>query len=381
LRLSSGFGRGGAGARIDRGRATRRLTALAFALLVTGCAKPDFYHGPKSDHFNGRRFFNPDGEQGTGGAQRESFWQYLTRAADERHSWPKTVPVTPSRPPARVAGSGMLVTWIGHSTVLVQAGGLNILTDPVWAERASPVKWAGVQRVRQPGVAIDDLPKIDLILISHDHYDHMDAHALKHIWKRDRPLVVTGLGNDVRLANWGVPAQARDWGGIVHVRPGVDVILERAHHWSARTESDRDLTLWTAFTVTLPGGNLYFAGDTGPGDMRWTTDVQSRGPVRFAILPIGALHAHGKVTGNHIDPAEAVAAFEQLGAGAALGVHWGTFELTDEPIDLPPTLLRQALAREHIAPDRFRVTEAGEQWSVPPLGAAQASPRSFGPKA
>jgi len=342
-------------------------------LLAASCAKPDFYHGPKSDHFDGHRFFNPDGEQGTGGAQRESFWQYLRRAGHERHKWPQVVPVMPSKPPARVDGQPMLVTWIGHSTVLIQTAGLNILTDPVWAQRASPVKWAGVQRVRQPGVAIDDLPKIDLILLSHDHYDHMDAHALKHIWKRDRPVIVTGLGNDVRLADWGVPAQARDWGGVVHVRPGIDVILERAHHWSARTEDDKDLTLWTAFTVTLPGGNLYYAGDTGPGDMRWTNDVLSHGPVRLAILPIGAIHANGKVTGNHIGPADAVTAFEQLHAGSALGVHWGTFELTDEPIDLPPALLKQALAQEHIAPDRFRATEAGEPWQIP-LAPSSSSP-------
>jgi L-ascorbate metabolism protein UlaG (beta-lactamase superfamily) len=368
LRVSRRVGRGGGGARVDRSGPTRRLIpVLALALLVAGCAKPDFYNGPKSDHFDGRHFFNPDGEQGTGGAQHESFWQYLRRAGHERHSWPKSVPVTPSRPPARVDGPRMLVTWIGHATVLVQADGLNILTDPVWAQRASPVKWAGVQRVRQPGVAIDDLPKIDLILISHDHYDHMDAHALKHIWKRDRPLIVTGLGNDVRLGNWGVSAVARDWGGTVRVRPGVDVILERAHHWSARTEDDKDLTLWTAFTVTLPGGNLYFAGDTGPGDMRWTSDVLSHGQVRLAILPIGAIHANSKVTGNHINPAQAVASFEQLGAGSALGIHWGTFELTDEPIDLPPTLLRRALAAEHIDPARFRVTEAGEPWWIPAL--------------
>jgi L-ascorbate metabolism protein UlaG (beta-lactamase superfamily) len=152
---------------------------------------------------------------------------------------------------------------------------------------------------------------------------------------------------------------------VVHVRPGIDVILERAHHWSARTEDDKDLTLWTAFTVTLPGGNLYFAGDTGPGDMRWTNDVLRHGPVRFAILPIGAIHANGKVTGNHINPEQAVTSFEQLHAGAALGVHWGTFELTDEPIDMPPTLLHHALAAEHIDPARFRVTEAGEPWWIP----------------
>ena len=347
----------------------RRHPLLAAALLLAGCGRADYYHGPRSDHFDGSRFRNPDGEQGTGGAERESFWQYLHRAAHERHKWPRSVPVTPSRPPTKIDGQAMLVTWIGHSTVLVQTEGLNILTDPVWAQRASPVKWAGVQRVRQPGVRFDDLPHIDLVLLSHDHYDHMDRHALHRLWRRDRPLIVTGLGNDVRLADWGIPSQAGDWGGVVHVRPGIDVILDRAHHWSARSERDKDETLWTGFTVTLPGGDLYYAGDTGPGDMRWATEAAAHGPVRFAILPIGAIHKNGVVTGNHIGPAQAVAAFAQLRAGTALGVHWGTFELTDEPIDLPPTLLRRSLAAAGIAPDRFRTTEAGEQWTIPALPA------------
>ena len=352
---------------------------LVAALLLAACGRTDFYHGPRSDHFDGTHFHNPDGEQGTGGAQREGFWQYLRRAAHERHKWPTSVPVTPSTPPARVEGQAMLVTWIGHATVLVQTEGLNILTDPVWARRASPVKWAGVQRVRQPGVRLADLPHIDLILLSHDHYDHMDRHALKALWRHDRPLIVTGLGNDVRLADLGIPSQARDWGGVVHVRPGIDVILDRAHHWSARSETDKDRTLWTAFTVTLPGGDLYYAGDTGPGDMRWATEAAAHGPVRFAILPIGAIHKNGVVTGNHIGPAQAADAFEQLHAGWALGVHWGTFELTDEPIDLPPTLLREALAARHIAPDRFRTTEAGAQWVVPATEVPTVPRRTPGP--
>jgi L-ascorbate metabolism protein UlaG (beta-lactamase superfamily) len=341
---------------------------LALALLAGSCAKPDFYRGPKSDHFNGHRFFNPDGEQGTGGDENKSLTEMLESKVVERHrNWPVSVPVTPSIPPRTVQGETMLVTWIGHSSVLVQTQGLNILIDPVWADRDSPVKDVGPLRVRAPGVRYADLPHIDLVLISHDHYDHMDEHLLRHLWARDHPLIVTGLGNDVRLASWGIASQARDWGGVVHLRPGIDVHLDRAHHWSARSTDDKNMTLWTGFTITLPGGNLYYAGDTGPGDMRWAVDAAKLGPVRFAILPIGAIHADGKVTGNHIGPAEAVTAFQQLHAGSALGVHWGTFELTDEPIDLPPTMLRQTLAAKHIAPDRFRVLEAGEQWQVPPF--------------
>ncbi|MDB5736427.1 MAG: hypothetical protein JWO65_95 [Sphingomonas bacterium] len=354
----------------------RRLDAVALCLLAA-CSAPIFYHGPKSDHFDGRHFFNPDGEQGTGGAQHEGAAQYLDDAMfHPRNAWPISVPIARSVPPPRVDGEAMLVTWIGHSTVLIQTQGLNILTDPVWAQRASPVQFAGPRRVRAPGVRFHSLPKIDLVLLSHDHYDHMDMKVLGKLWRRDRPLIVTGLGNDVRLAAEGINATARDWGQSVPVRPGMTVILDRVHHWSARGEKDRDATLWTGFTVTLPGGNLYFAGDTGAGDMRWALPVVAQGPVRLALLPIGAIHANAVVTGNHIGPAEAVTAFEQLHAGYALGVHWGTFELTNEPIDLPPTLLRQTLAERHIAADRFRVTEAGEQWSIPPLAAPAPSSAS-----
>lgn len=342
--------------------------------MLATCAKPHFYRGPESDHFDGRHFFNPDGEQGTGGDENRSLVQLLQGKVIERHrSWPASVPVTPSVPPRRVDGGAMLVTWIGHATVLVQTQGLNILTDPVWADRDSPVKGIGPLRVRAPGVRYADLPRIDLVLLSHDHYDHMDEHLLRHLWARDHPLIATGLGNDIRLASWGIASQARDWGGVVHVRPGIDVLFDRAHHWSARSTDDKNRTLWTGFTLTLPGGNLYYAGDTGPGDMRWAAQAARHGPVRFAILPIGAIHADGNVSGNHIGPGDAVRAFGQLRAGTALGVHWGTFELTDEPIDLPPTLLKQALAQNHIAPDRFRVTEAGEQWAIPALASASAS--------
>jgi L-ascorbate metabolism protein UlaG (beta-lactamase superfamily) len=357
-----------------------RRAAVLPLLLLAACAKPVFYHGPKSDHFNGRHFFNPDGKQGTGGAQHETSWQYLKDTLRGRHAWPTSVPVTPTIPPRRVAGQRMLVTWIGHATVLVQTQGLNILTDPVWSERASPVSFAGTKRVREPGVRLADLPKIDLILISHDHFDHMDRKALTTLWARDKPLIVTGLGNDVRLADWGVQAVARDWGQSVPVRPGISVRVDRVHHWSARTENDKNLTLWCGFTVSLPGGGLFYAGDTGPGDMRWAPAGADGQPIRLAILPIGALHANGVFTGNHIYPVHAVEAFEQIHAGYALGVHWGTFEMTDEPIDLPPTLLHQALDQQHIPRDRFRTTQAGEPWEIPAMAAVpRPAPSSSSP--
>ena len=350
---------------------------LAFPLLslfvLASCDAPSIRPGayPLSDHFDGQRFFNPDGAQGTGGQQRQTPLEMLETALRGRskgpNTWPARVPVTPTRPAARVAGAAMRVTWIGHSSVLVQTQGLNILIDPVWAERASPVDFLGPKRVREPGIRFHHLPRIDLVLLSHDHYDHLDTDIMERLWRRDRPLIVTGLNNDNLLARYGVRAVARDWGQKVAVRPGIDVILDRAHHWSAHGPKDHDRTLWTGFTVTLPGGNLYYAGDTGRGDMKWAVEAARHGPVRLAILPIGAWHFDGRDSGNHIGPADAVTAFGQVRAAYALGVHWGTFELTGEGIDQPREGLRAALATGHIDPARFRTLEAGGSWDIPAL--------------
>lgn len=374
----------------------RAGTALLFAvvaLLLAPTVVPPFldrvyYRGPASDHFDGRRFHNPDGgPTEAGGRVAASFlWRRLTR--HPRDLWPAHVAVAPGYPPAaatacpmapaRVAGSRarcvarpdprrMFATWIGHSTVLVQAGGISILTDPVYADRSGPWGVFGPKRVRAPGIAFDTLPHIDLVLVSHDHYDHMDLATLKRLWARDRPMIVTSLGNDAILRGAGVPSVARDWGGRVRVRPDVEVIVERVHHWGTRWGSDRDRALWSGFTVTLPGGNLFFAGDTAWGDGGWPVAAARDGPFRLAILPIGAIEPRAMMAPNHVDPAEAVASFRRLGAAHALGVHWGTFHLSEEAIDAPPKLLAAALARARIPADRFRTVEVGRPWDVPPI--------------
>jgi L-ascorbate metabolism protein UlaG (beta-lactamase superfamily) len=364
---------------------TLRPLALPALLLLSGCLSTTrtppsriYYHGPVSAHFDGQRFFNPDGESGTGGAKRDGASDYLRIAEGRGHAkrpaWPRSVPVTPAKPPARVPGTAMRVTWVGHATTLVQTQGLNILIDPVWAWRDSPVQLVGPRRVRAPGVRLHDLPPIDLVLISHNHYDHLDMRALGYLARRDHPLIVAGLGNDRLLAEHHIRATAADWGGTVPVKPGITVTLTRAHHWSARWIDDIDRSLWTGFRIALPGGDVYYAGDTGPGDMRWAGEARalSAAPIRLALLPIAPYHVSGRQTGNHIDPAQAVTAFGQLGAGYALGVHWGTFELGSEPIDDAPKRLAIALAAGHIDADRFRTLDAGESWMVPELGASEA---------
>lgn len=327
------------------------------------------YHaGPPSDHFDGERFFNPGGEAaGTGPepASRLAFLRFLL--GRDRAPWPRAVPVVQTVPTRRIAGEAMRATWIGHSTVLVQTQGLNILTDPLWSERASPVGWIGPRRVRAPGVALAALPPIDVVLVSHSHYDHLDLATLGALWRRDRPRILLPLGCDAILRAAGIAAQAHDWGDRVTIAPGIELRYDRVRHWSSRRGADRNRALWTGFTLALPGGDLFFAGDTGMGDGAWLREVARHGPYRLALIPIGAYRPRALMAPSHIDPAEAVAIFRAIAALSAVAIHWGTFPLSDEGVDEPPRDLAAALAAHGIAADRFRALEPGAAWDVPAL--------------
>ena len=237
----------------------------------------------------------------------------------------------------------MLVTWVGHSTVLVQTQGLNILTDPVWSKSAGPFGF-GPTRVAAPGIRFEDLPKIDLVLVSHDHYDHMDLATLKRLWERDKPLIVTSLGNDSVIGAGGRPGdrarlgRARDGAagdrGHRQPRPPLGQPLVRRPQPRLVVELRR----------ALPGGNLFFAGDTGAGDFGWADQAARYGPIRLALIPIGAFRfsAGQMAAGSHIGPVDAVEVYRRLGAARAIGVHWGTFRLSYEAWDTPPKLLSAA---------------------------------------
>jgi L-ascorbate metabolism protein UlaG (beta-lactamase superfamily) len=353
--------------RIGAGFAVLVLIVVLAMMIAPRFLDRVYYRGPVSDHFDGQHFFNPDDrpsvEQRRSGISPFRFLRFAVGM--DRAPWPKHVPVAQTIPPARVEGDAMRVTWIGHSTVLVQTQGLNILTDPIWSDRASPLSFLGPKRVRAPGVAFDHLPKIDLVLVSHNHYDHLDIPTLRRLWQRDRPLIVTPLGNDTILKAKGIPSIARDWGQRVAVRPGIDVIVERVHHWGSRFGADRNRALWGGFTVTLPGGNLFFAGDTGWGDGSWPKAAAKDGPYRLALVPIGAYLPREMMQSSHIGPDQAVAIFRMLGAAHALGVHWGTFQLSAEGFEEPAQRLAADAAESGLAPDRFRTTVPGEPWMVP----------------
>lgn len=330
-----------------------------------------YYQGPGSSHFDTARFFNPDGEDTLAppsGGSRGNFFLRQILKNDGRPDWPANVPITPTKPAPRIDGQRMVVTWVGHATVLIQTQGLNILTDPIWADTSGPYG-LGPKRITAPGIRFADLPKIDVVLVSHDHYDHMSLPLLRQLSKRDRPLIVTSLGNDTVMS--GVESVARDWGGRVNLRPGIDVIVTRNHHWGTRFMADRNRALWSSFVVTLPGGNLFFAGDTGFGDGQWPAEARRYGPIRLAFLPIGAFRfVPGQMAiASHIGPVDAAEVFARLGASRAIAIHWGTYRLSYEARETPPKLLDAVMkCRTDIGGGRtFTAVAPGAQTEIGPM--------------
>jgi L-ascorbate metabolism protein UlaG (beta-lactamase superfamily) len=347
-------------------------TALLSACTMTrGTPVNPYYAGPPSDHFNGVTFFNP------GGTPLKGFGEFLRWQVNrERAVWPKHYPspYPPASPEPRLPADALRLTMVGHATLLIQAGGLNILTDPVWSDRASPVGFAGPRRVNPPGILFDRLPPIDLVLVTHNHYDHLDTATLRDLQAAHDPLVVTPLGNDT-IIQGDVPAMrclARDWGEVVeHATENgrVAIHLEPCHHWSARGIRDRAMALWAAFVIESEAGRLYHVGDAGYNDGRDYRHARQRhGGFRAAVLPIGAYEPRWFMAPQHQNPAEAVQGMLDCGAAVAAGHHWGTFQLTDEGIETPLADLASALARSGIEADRFRALRPGEIWDVPQPG-------------
>jgi L-ascorbate metabolism protein UlaG (beta-lactamase superfamily) len=319
-----------------------------------------YYQGPPSDHFDGVRFHL--GEQARDKRLRERLrWHF----GGGRARWPKQFPSPfADTPPVRVAG--LRVVLGGHASFLIQVAGLNILADPVWSDRASPVAWAGPRRVNPPGIAFAALPPIDAVLITHNHYDHLDLATLARLRARQNLRIIAPLGNDaiIDAALGQGTTESLDWGQSAILSPEVAVHLRPAVHWSARGLRDRRMALWGAFTLTTPGGPIHHVGDSGWGDGATFRAIRAEfGPPRLAMLPIGAYAPRWFMQAAHMDPSEAVRAMSELGAAQALGHHWGTFQLTNEPIDEPPALLAAALCEAEIPPARFPALRPGQTWT------------------
>ncbi len=326
-----------------------------------------YYDGPVSDHFDGTRFFNPDGPP-TERVRDLLRWFVDRHSRAPKSGWPARAPSPyADRPPPRVEGAAWRICYVGHASLLVQTAGLNLLLDPIWSTRASPLGFAGPKRVNDPGIAFADLPPIDVVLVSHSHYDHLDLPTLSRIAAVHRARVIVPLGNDTILCNHDpmIAAEGYDWGSRVEIGAGTSVTLAPMQHWSARGPFDRNMALWASFVIETPGGRIYFVADLGYGGGRNFRSASARhGPFRLAILPIGAYEPRWFVRNQHMNPAEAVQALIDCGAELALAHHHGTFPLTDELIDAPSAELADALAAAGIPPERFRVLQPGQVWEL-----------------
>ncbi len=308
-----------------------------------------------ADHFDGKRFFNPqaDIDRSLGELLR---WRMSRRPVP----WPKQAPCV-APPPAPAVDDGRIVaTYIGQATFLVQCAGFNILTDPIFSLRASPVSWLGPKRVRDPGIAFDDLPAIHLVLVSHNHYDHMDLPSLRRLQARWAPAIVTGLGNGAYLAGKGIGGAIElDWWQACEVRPGLRVHFVPAQHWSKRFLSGLRTMLWGGHVVETAAGRVYFAGDTGyPAQF---AEIRRRlGAPHVALLPIGAYEPRWFMGPQHMNPDDAVQAHLDLDANLSIAMHFATFPLSDEGIGEPVRALIEARTRHGVPDERFRVPEFGQ---------------------
>lgn len=310
-----------------------------------------------SDHCDGRRFFNPTGPK------QQPFSAVPCVVLERRTRWPSRVEVVPQVPPP-LNDAAAVITFIGHSTLLIQTPIGNILTDPVYANVAGPFGIAGPRRVRAPGVRFEDLPPISLVLLSHNHYDHCDRRTLRRLAQRFQPGVITPLGNGPLLRATGMTRVTElDWWEQAD-HNGASITVTPAHHFSARTPFDRNRALWGGFVIALPGVRLYFAGDTAYSPL--FADIRTRlSPIDVALLPIGAYEPRWFMQSVHTNPEEAVQAHLDLGAPRSIGIHFGTFQLTTEGIDAPLTALAAARDAHGVSPADFGTLEFGASLRVP----------------
>jgi L-ascorbate metabolism protein UlaG (beta-lactamase superfamily) len=317
------------------------------------------YDGPVSDHFDGTRFFDPDGAP----LRLSEMLRWQFDRGRERRKWPEWAPSPYSDTPPPSVASGVRFSFVGHASWLIQTAGQNILIDPVWSKRVSPFSFAGPKRHNDPGIAFEALPQIDTVLVSHGHYDHLDVATLSKLAAKFGPRVITPLGNDVtmRAADSAIRAEAFDWHQRVKLANGLAVTLVPTRHWSARGIFDRNKTLWASFVLETPAGKIYIVCDSGYGSgVHFRRVREAHGPLRAAILPIGAYEPRWFMKEQHMNPADAVKALADCGAELALAHHHGTFQLTDEAIDAPAAALGVALDEAKTPRERFLVPKPGQ---------------------
>jgi N-acyl-phosphatidylethanolamine-hydrolysing phospholipase D len=341
----------------------RRATWVAAALLlVAGCAGVGEPKPGAPAHHRTRGFVNSNPH-----FERPDFWTVqrfrLSRLIDTmigRRAVPAVARVDNDGRALRDNTQAPTVTWIGHATFLFQVDGLNVLTDPQWSERASPLSFAGPRRLALPGVRFEDLPRIDVVVISHDHYDHLDRATVSRLTEVHRPLFLVPLGLKAWFADIGVmDVEELDW-WQQRVVGAVTFTCAPVQHWSARTPFDMNRRLWSGWALAGRDRRAFFAGDTGYYAPEFRAIGERLGPFDVAAVAIGAYDPPQMMRMTHTTPEESLDIFADVRARTFVAMHWGTFDLAEEPLDEPPRRLRQAAKARGIPDDRVWILKHGE---------------------
>lgn len=312
------------------------------------------YDGPVSDHFNGKTFINPKGVKAKGFSEVVKWMRERKKG-----KWVERKDLRPGPRPLPRYDEGVRITFVNHSTFLIQVDGINIITDPVWSQRVSPFSFAGPKRMRPAGILFHDLPKIDLVLLSHNHYDHLDIDTLKRIHDKYNPQYIVPLGVSNYLQKKGITlVREMDWWQTTSFGTNFTIESVPAQHFSGRGTFDRDRTLWCGYCIHGSHGNIYFAGDTGYNPDTFK-EIGARTKPTLAIIPIGAFKPEWFMSPIHCSPIEAIQIFKDLGQPQSLACHFGTFPLADDGLDEPANELRNALKKEGISPEKFLTVQEG----------------------
>jgi L-ascorbate metabolism protein UlaG (beta-lactamase superfamily) len=329
---------------------------VAVILISGGIFSGPKYQGKASDHFDGKKFFTPGGQkpEGLGGVLK-----WMTNR--DRGHWTEDMNAAYGSHPLAYEKENIRITFINHSTFLIQVDGLNILTDPIYSKRASPMSWAGPKRMRLPGIRFEDLPRIDAVLISHNHYDHLDISTLRTIFGAHHPTFITPLGVKALLDNESISnVTDLDWWERKQLTDSVTVQAVPAQHFSGRGLFDRDATLWCGYVIKTSKGSIYFAGDTGYHPTMFKEIGEKSGPIEISLLPIGAYKPYWFMSPVHTSPEDAVKAHLDIRSQNSIGIHFGTFPLADEGHDDPINDLKIALDKHNVGTDKFVTLKQGE---------------------
>jgi L-ascorbate metabolism protein UlaG (beta-lactamase superfamily) len=313
------------------------------------------YSGPASDHFDGKQFTNPTGikSKGLGDVLR---WMLQRKPG----AWKENKEIPFGAKPASTSEE-LRITYVNHSTFLIQVGGINILTDPVWSERTSPFQFAGPRRMRPPGIKLEDLPKIDVVLLSHNHYDHLDLPILGKIFNTHQPKIITPLGVRAFLEQNSISGHGdMDWWDEMELTDFLKIQAVPAQHFSGRGIFDRDATLWCGYVIKRESGNIYFVGDTGYNERTFKEIGERCSPIHVALVPIGAYKPQWFMSPIHCSPEEAVKIHLDVKANVSIADHYGTFPLADDGEEDPRDELGKALDKFNLSTDDFLMLKEGQ---------------------